>query len=193
MISVSDAIAHLIERRLERPIVSAPLSACLGAVLAMDVKAKLTLPPLAASAMDGYAVRLADVRRAGATLTVIGESPAGHPFKGAVKTGEAVRIFTGGAVPMGADHIVIQENATRDGDILKALFDNDTPRHIRQAGIDFHKGDTLLKAGTQIGPMHTAIAAAANHAELSIYKRPVIALLANGDELRWRACDPQKR
>jgi len=115
MISVSDAIDLLIKHRPERPIQSVPLSDSMGAILAEDIKAKITLPPLAASAMDGYAVRLADVRKAGAKLTIIGESPAGHPFQGEVTQGEAVRIFTGGAVPQGADHIVIQENARKCG------------------------------------------------------------------------------
>ena len=184
MISVSEAITLLLEHRSSRPVITMALANCLGATLAEDIKAKITLPPLAASAMDGYAVKLSDVRKAGVKLTVIGESPAGHPFKGTVNTGEAVRIFTGGAVPKGADHIVIQENAEREDDILTTLFDNETPRHIRQAGIDFAKGDTLLTKGTVIGPMHIAIAAAANHAELPIYKRPIVALIANGDELK---------
>ena len=184
MISVSDAITLLLEHRSSRPVITMALKSCLGAILAKDIKAKITLPPLAASAMDGYAVKLSDVRKAGAKLIVIGESPAGHPFEGTVNAGEAVRIFTGGAVPKGADHIVIQENAEREGNILTTLFDNETPRHIRQAGIDFTKGDTLLTKGTVIGPMHIAIAAAANHAVLPIYKRPVIALIANGDELK---------
>ena len=184
MISVSDATELLTEHHFQRPIVSMPLAKTMGAILAEDIKAKITLPPLAASAMDGYAVKLDDVRKAGAKLTVIGESPAGHPFQGTVNTGEAVRIFTGGAVPNGADHIVIQENAERDGETLTTLFDNDASRHIRRAGIDFKTGDTLLTKGTRIGPMHIAIAAAANHAALPIYKRPIVALIANGDELK---------
>ena len=184
MISVSDAISLLIKHRNDRPIVTTALAECQGAVLAEDITAKVTLPPLAASAMDGYAVKLADVPKAGAKLNIIGEAPAGHPFQGTVNTGEAVRIFTGGAVPKGADHIVIQENATREGDRLTTLFDNDTARHIRKAGIDFSAGDTLLSKGARIGPMHIAIAAAANHASLPIYKRPLIALIANGDELK---------
>ena len=184
MISVSNAITLLTQHRTTRSIVTVPLAKSIGAVLAEDIKAKITLPPLAASAMDGYAVKLADVRKAGTKLTIIGESPAGHPFQGIVDQGEAVRIFTGGAVPKGADHIVIQENAERDGDILTTLFDNDAVRHIRQAGTDFRAGDTLISKGTRIGPMHIAIAAAANHAALPIYKRPVVALIANGDELK---------
>jgi len=192
MISVSEAISLLTQHRPIWPTISVPLAESMKAILAYDIKAKVTLPPLAASAMDGYAVKLADVHQSGAKLTVIGESPAGHPFQGTVKTGEAVRIFTGGAVPEGADHIVIQENAEREGDTLTALFENDSPRHIRQAGIDFNSGDTILKKGTQIGPMHIAIAAAANHAALSIYKRPIVALIANGDELKAPGSDISK-
>ncbi|WP_026941836.1 molybdopterin molybdotransferase MoeA [Hellea balneolensis] len=184
MISVINAIDLLLKHQPKRPVMSVLLADSMGAILAEDINAKITLPPLAASAMDGYAVRLSDARKAGARLKVIGRSPAGHPFQGRVNSGQAVRIFTGGAVPEGADHIVIQENAKREGDTLTTLFDNDAPRHIRKAGIDFKLGDTLITKGTRIGPMNIAIAAAANYADLPIYKRPVIALIANGDELK---------
>lgn len=189
MISVSDAISLLAAHRPKADVIDVPLAESMGAILAQDITALITLPPLDGSAMDGYAVKLADVARAGAKLTVIGEAPAGHPFQGTVHAGEAVRIFTGGAVPKGADHIVIQENAERSGATLTALFDNDAPRHIRQAGIDFKTGDTLITKGTRIGPMHIAIAAAANHAVLPIYKRPLVALIANGDELKAPGSD----
>lgn len=184
MISVQDAISALTQHRAAGADVLTPLSKALGGRLARDVLAKVTLPPRDASAMDGYAVRFSDVGKAGAQLTVIGEAPAGSPFRGAVGQGEAVRIFTGGAVPEGADHIVIQENASRQGDILTTTTTNETRRHIRKAGIDFTKGETLITAGTQLSPAHIALAAAANHDTLPIYKRPVIALIANGDELK---------
>ena len=184
MISVQDAISALTQHRAAGADVLTPLSKALGGRLARDVLAKVTLPPRDASAMDGYAVRFSDVGKAGAQLTVIGEAPAGSPFGGAVGQGEAVRIFTGGAVPEGADHIVIQENASREGDILTTTTTNETRRHIRKAGIDFTKGETLIAAGTQLSPAHIALAAAANHDTLPIYKRPVIALIANGDELK---------
>ena len=184
MISVQDAISALTQHRAAGADVLTPLSTALGGRLARDVLAKVTLPPRDASAMDGYAVRFSDVGKAGAQLTVIGEAPAGSPFGGAVGQGEAVRIFTGGAVPEGADHIVIQENASREGDILTTTTTNETRRHIRKAGIDFTKGETLIAAGTQLSPAHIALAAAANHDTLPIYKRPVIALIANGDELK---------
>ena len=184
MISVQDAISALTQHRAAGADVLTPLSKALGGRLARDVLAKVTLPPRDASAMDGYAVRFSDVGKAGAKLTVIGEAPAGSPFGGAVGQGEAVRIFTGGAVPEGADHIVIQENASREGDILTTTTTNETRRHIRKAGIDFTKGETLIAAGTQLSPAHIALAAAANHDTLPIYKRPLIALIANGDELK---------
>ena len=184
MISVQDAISALTQHRAAGADVLTPLSKALGGRLARDVLAKVTLPPRDASAMDGYAVRFSDVGKAGAQLTVIGEAPAGSPFGGAVGQGEAVRIFTGGAVPEGADHIVIQENASREGDILTTTTTNETRRHIRKAGIDFTKGETLITAGTQLSPAHIALAAAANHDTLPIYKRPLIALIANGDELK---------
>ena len=184
MISVQDAISALTQHRAAGADVLTPLSKALGGRLARDVLTKVTLPPRDASAMDGYAVRFSDVGKAGAQLTVIGEAPAGSPFGGAVGQGEAVRIFTGGAVPEGADHIVIQENASREGDILTTITTNETRRHIRKAGIDFTKGETLIAAGTQLSPAHIALAAAANHDTLPIYKRPVIALIANGDELK---------
>ena len=184
MISVQDAISALTQHRAAGADVLTPLSKALGGRLARDVLAKVTLPPRDASAMDGYAVRFSDVGKAGAQLTVIGEAPAGSPFGGAVGQGEAVRIFTGGAVPEGADHIVIQENASREGDILTTTTTNETRRHIRKAGIDFTKGETLIAAGTQLSPAHIALAAAANHDTLPIYKRPLIALIANGDELK---------
>ena len=184
MISVQDAISALTQHRAAGADVLTPLSKALGGRLARDVLAKVTLPPRDASAMDGYAVRFSDVGKAGAQLTVIGEAPAGSPFGDAVGQGEAVRIFTGGAVPEGADHIVIQENASREGDILTTTTTNETRRHIRKAGIDFTKGETLIAAGTQLSPAHIALAAAANHDTLPIYKRPVIALIPNGDELK---------
>ena len=110
-----------------------------GRVLAADVAARRTQPPANVSAMDGYAVRAADVAQAPARLKLIGEVAAGHPFDGTVGAGEAARIFTGGARP-GADTIVIQENTTRDGDAV-VVRAGSQGRHIRRAGLDFTQGD----------------------------------------------------
>jgi molybdopterin molybdotransferase len=134
--------------------------------------------------MDGYAVRLADVIASGAILKIIGEAPAGTPFKGTVSSGEAVRIFTGGNVPSGADHIIIQEDTTHIHDHVTCNESYDTPAYIRAAGMDFKAGDTLVEAGTILGPAQLTIAASANIAELQAYRPLRVGLLANGNELK---------
>lgn len=183
MISYDDALQHIRSVAPLSETETIPLQAGTGRVLADPIVAGLTHPPDAMSAMDGYAVRSADAVL-GATLTVIGESPAGHPFSGSVGPGECVRVFTGSVVPQGADHIVIQEDATRTGDTI-AITDTPTPpRHIRAAGLDFKTGDTLIPAGTRLLPRQLSICAAANHATLNVIRKPRVALLANGDELR---------
>ncbi|MEO0884163.1 MAG: molybdopterin molybdotransferase MoeA [Pseudomonadota bacterium] len=184
LISVDEAIALILEHRPQMPAETVRLDDALGRTLASPVEARLTQPPAPLSAMDGYAVRLADVSEPGAQLTVIGESPAGRPFEGPVSAGEAVRIFTGGYVPEGADHIVIQETASRDGDTITCADAHPTTRHIRAAGRDFSTGDVLIRAGTRLGPAEIAVAAAANHAELTVRQRPKVALITNGNELK---------
>ena len=184
LISVDDAIARIRENAPGLPDETVPLEHALGRVLSEPVLARLTQPPSAVSAMDGYAVRLDDVREAGARLRLVGEAPAGRPWTGTVGFGETVRIFTGGHVPNGADHIVIQEDVDRAGDTITCREASTMSRHIRAAGRDFVTGDILIKQGERIGAAEIAIAAAANHAELTVRKRPVVALLANGDELR---------
>ena len=154
-----------------------------GRVLAQDILAKTTLPPLSASAMDGYAVKLSPEYNIGTKLDLIGVSPAGDPFKGVVKTGQAVRIYTGGAVPEGADHVIMQENV-KAGDGFITLSQPISPStHIRKAGIDFKQGACIAKQGQRLDPYALALIAAANHDKIKVYKRPMIALIANGDEL----------
>jgi molybdopterin molybdotransferase len=121
-----------------------------GRVLAEDLVARRTQPPFDASAMDGYAVRAGDLG-AGARLSVIGTSAAGHGFAGTVGPGQAVRIFTGAPVPDGADTILIQENASRDGDVLVAAGPEPKGRFVRPAGLDFRAGDVVLSAGRRLG------------------------------------------
>lgn len=162
-----------------------------GRVLAEPVLALLTQPPFDASAMDGYAVRAADVSTLPATLRVIGESAAGRGFRGAVAPGEAVRIFTGAPVPAGADAIVIQENVTRAGakgdtpdcDQIAVTGGAPDPDHIRRRGGDFAEGAVLLEAGRRLDARALTLAAAGGHAELVVHRKPVVAILATGDEL----------
>ena len=182
MKTVDEALAAILDGVDALETEEAPLTALSGRILARDVTARMTQPPFAASAMDGYAVRFANAG-AGARLAVIGEAPAGAPFSGAVGEGEAVRIFTGAAVPEGADHIVIQEDAARKGDAITVSAEQAGPRHIRDAGIDFQKGDVLAPAGTRLHELHGAIFAAANVETAPVHRRPNIAFFANGDEL----------
>ncbi|MFZ5932222.1 MAG: gephyrin-like molybdotransferase Glp [Pseudomonadota bacterium] len=154
-----------------------------GRVLAQAVKSNRTQPPFAVSAMDGYAVRAGDVANVPAKLTVIGQAPAGGAFTGTVGPGQAVRIFTGGPVPKGADTIVIQENTQADGNQVTVTQPVTAGRHIRAEGLDFRTGDVMLAAGRRLGARDVALAAAMNVPWLCVRRRPRIALLATGDEL----------
>ncbi len=183
MISVAEARSRIVGRFAPLPAEIVPLSAAAGRVLARDVPARLTQPPVAVSAMDGYAVRAADTQTPGARLRQIGEAPAGRPFGGAVGPGETVRIFTGGPVPDGADAILIQENAERDGDTVIAAGPVPEGRYIRPAGLDFSEGEILLPAGRVLRPRDIGLAAAVNAPWLPVVRKPVVAILATGDEI----------
>jgi molybdopterin molybdotransferase len=127
---------------------------------------------------------------AGARLTVIGEIAAGRPFDRTLSAGEALRIFTGGVVPDGADAIVIQENASRDGNVVIINEAAVLSKHVRAAGIDFSEGDVLLRAGQRLTDRDLSLAAGMNHPELPVRRRPVIAVLATGDELVMPGATP---
>lgn len=160
-----------------------PLAEALGRTLATDLAANRTQPPVAVSAMDGYALRAADVANLPKQLKLIGESAAGHGFVGEIGAGECVRIFTGAPVPNGADAILMQEYVTADGTTITPQKSVPPGDFIRKAGLDFGKGDTLLKGGTRLGPVEIALAAAMDHATLPVLRRPRVAILATGDEL----------
>lgn len=186
MISVDEAW-EIIESHASTPgTETVPLREAVGRTLAEPLVAKVTQPPLTVSAMDGYAVAFSDVQTGDVSLKVIGESPAGRPFNGVVNSGEAVRIFTGGALPAGTDHVVIQENTERVGELVFISEPETGPRHVRPAGLDFKVSDLLLPGGSgiELRPSAIAVAAAANYAELRVYRRPKVALIANGDELK---------
>jgi molybdopterin molybdotransferase len=161
-----------------------PLRAAAGRVLAEAVIAQRDQPPFPASAMDGYAVRLDDAGTPGARLAVVGKSSAGHRYGRALAPGEAVRIFTGAPVPEGADAILIQENATADGE--RHILVTEPPsagRFIRPAGLDFRAGETLIAAGTRLDAGWLTLAASANCPSLPVRRWPRVAILATGDEL----------
>jgi molybdopterin molybdotransferase len=184
LISVEEALARVLaSAKSPLPAESAPVEDALGRALAEDIHALRTQPPFANSAMDGYALIAADTAAGSARLKIIGESAAGRAFEGVVKRGEAVRIFTGAPMPQGADTVLIQENATREGDMLTAKAAEAPRRNVRMAGVDFSDGEPLLAAGRRLSPRDLALAAAANHATLSVRRRPRVAILATGDEL----------
>ena len=160
-----------------------PLAASAGRTLAEPLAARRTQPPFPASAMDGYAVRAADATTT-AQLRVIGMSAAGHRFAGKVGAGEAVRIFTGAPVPPGADAVLIQEDAdVVDAKTIRAKELVSRGKNIREAGLDFRQGEELLAAGAKLGMREVSIAAAMDHATVAVRRRPVVAIIATGDEL----------
>jgi molybdopterin molybdotransferase len=159
------------------------IGAAHGRILAEPIRARDHQPPFDASAMDGYAVRGADVARLPARLAVMGEAAAGHPFTGTVGPGEAARIFTGAPLPTGADAIVIQENTRRDGNLVHVVEGKPDPEHVRTKGMDFAPGRVLVEAGQRLSPRLLTLAAAAGAGEVSVRRRPKVAVLATGDEL----------
>ncbi len=184
LLSVADALARVLDGVEPLPLEDAPLTQADGRVLAGDVAARRTQPPADLSAMDGYAVRSADVASVPVTLKVTGEVAAGHPFDGQVGAGEAARIFTGGVVPPGADTIVIQENTQRDGGRVVVNRPEKPGRHIRVAGLDFKEGQVLLPRGKRLTDRDLMLAAAMSHPAVPVHRRPRIAVLGTGDELK---------
>jgi molybdopterin molybdotransferase len=182
MISVEEARGRILDTLQPTPAEVVALAQAWNRVTAVDVVARLTQPPSDVSAMDGYALRASD-GALGAALTVIGAAPAGHPFDGRVGSGEAVRLFTGSVVPAGADTILLQEDATRDGNSVRVNEAVAAGRHIRRAGQDFAAGDVVVPAGRRITARDVGLAAAANHPWLTVHRRPHVAILATGDEI----------
>lgn len=181
MITVDTALAHLMA--LTSPLASeeVPLIEAAGRILAQDVTAKRDQPPFAASAMDGYAMRADEVEQH-SILKVIGESAAGHGFDGHIKPGQAVRIFTGAPVPEGADFVVIQEDITRNGDLITIANAPSDNSNIRALGNDFTKGDAI-SAPRALTPSDVALLASMNIASVPVIRRPEVALISTGDEL----------
>jgi molybdopterin molybdotransferase len=184
MASVGQALALIAEhgRARQLGLETISLAAAEGRRLAEPVVALVSQPPADVSAMDGYAVRHADMK-VNAALKVTGESKAGTPFPGAVNPGEAVRIFTGAHIPKGADHILIQEDTRRDGDIVTVTAEQPRPENIRRAGLDFARGKELVPAGHVMTEGAISLAAAGNAAKVVVRKAPRVGVLANGDEL----------
>lgn len=191
LLPVSEALDRLLDGAGPEEHEVIALRDAAGRVLARPVTAQRTQPPFDAAAMDGYAVRSQDVGHAPVTLQVIGEAQAGRRFSGVIGPGQAVRIFTGAPLPDGADSVVIQE-ITRKLEHHRVEISEPaaTRRHIRPKGLDFCQGDILLKAGRLLDPAALSLAASANQPELTVFRQPLLAIIATGDELVPLGAEP---
>ncbi|HET6468867.1 MAG TPA: gephyrin-like molybdotransferase Glp [Geminicoccaceae bacterium] len=185
MLAVAEAQARVQGAFGPTPLEWVTLERALGRVLACDLCARRDQPPVAVSAMDGYAVRAADTADGTERLRLVGEVAAGGAAAPAVGPGEAVRIFTGGALPAGADAILIQENAEAGDGLVRCLAATEPGRFVRPAGLDFARGWRGLEAGRTLDPLALGLAAAMGHLWLPVRRQPRIGLLATGDELVW--------
>lgn len=183
LLPIDEALARILNNAEPHGTETLSLSEAGGRVVAEPVQAKLKQPPFDCSAMDGYALMAPQNINYPLEFSIIGESAAGKRFEGQLKQGEAVRIFTGAPMPVGADSIVIQEDTERSGDKLTIRQGLDKGRHIRHAGLDFTPGDTILPSGRELDAPALSLAAASGNAMISVFKQPRIAILATGDEL----------
>ena len=181
MISVNEALDALFALVAPLPSETVPLTDASGRILAKDARAIRDQPPFAASIMDGYAVPVAEVAT-GDTFTVIGEAAAGHAFDGTLSAGQAVRIFTGAPLPDGAKRVVIQEDVCHDANTITIGAEIDSALYIRPSGADFKAGDALT-APRHLTPSDLALLAAMNHPTVEVTRKPVVAIIATGDEL----------
>lgn len=182
LLSLAEAQARLLALAVPLPVERIPVHEALGRYLAEPVTARRTQPPADLSAMDGYALRAADLP---GPWRVIGESACGHPFAGQVGPSEAVRIATGALIPTGADMVLMQEDAHRDGDalLLSGTPPQPTGRHIRRTGFDFRQGATLLAAGERLTPARIALALSGGYGHVAVRRMPQVLVIDSGDEL----------
>lgn len=182
LLSVDDALSRILSAVQPLGTQRVSLADAVGRVLAEPVMAQMDSPPFTASAMDGYAVRAADVND-GAVLTMIGASQAGKRFGGAMGQGECVRIFTGAPLPDGADAVVMQEQTAASGNTITFHTSIAAGVNTRPLGHDFTRGQTLVAPGTLLTPAHIGLIASGNNDHCVVSMTPEIALLATGDEL----------
>ena len=193
LLSLEAALGQLLATASPLPVEQASLADAFGRFLAEAVVARVSQPPADVSAMDGYALRFADLQQ---PLRIVGESAAGRGFAGVVGAGEAVRIFTGAPIPAGADTVAVQEDAVQEDAAADGLvvIARDGPQragaHIRRAGLDFRAGGQVAQRGDRLTPARLGLLAAAGHAMLPVVRRPRVALIATGDELVLPGCVP---
>jgi molybdenum cofactor synthesis domain-containing protein len=182
LIDHAEAVRLMLENTPRLPVIRAPLEDAQELTLAEDLRAKFDSPPFDNSAVDGYAVRSADAE-AGRVFQVVDEAPAGRPAERSVGEGEAIKIFTGGVIPEGADTVVMVENTSgwgKEFELKKAAREG---ANVRSAGEDVRKGEVILHAGTEIGAPEIALAATQGYRELPVYRRPKVVILSTGTEL----------
>ena len=190
MASVDQALAAILVAAVPGKTERVDLADAGGRSLASDVIARRSAPACDVSAMDGYAVRDADLSADWTALRVIGESAAGHGFSGDMDIGTAVRIFTGAPIPSGADRVVVQEDVRRVDGRVFVPAPVVGKRHIRQVGSDFRAGDILVEAGATLSAARLVAAAAADVAEVEVFTRPRVVVVSTGDELRAPGAGP---
>ncbi|HZC19200.1 MAG TPA: gephyrin-like molybdotransferase Glp, partial [Rubrobacteraceae bacterium] len=182
LIDHREAVRLVLENTPRLPVVRVPLTEAQGLALAEDARAKFDSPPFDNSAVDGYALRSVDAR-AGRTFRVVDEAPAGRPAEKSVAEGEAVKIFTGGVIPEGADAVAMIENTSGWGEEFELKKAAPPGNNLRRAGEDVRQGDVILVAGTEIGPPEIALAATQGYGELPVHRRPKVVVLSTGTEL----------
>jgi molybdopterin molybdotransferase len=183
LIDVDVALERILAGAKPLPTEWVELCEVSGRVLAVDVSAKRDQPPFDSSAMDGYAVRQADLQTLPAILDLVGTSAAGHSYKGALRPGNAIRILTGAPVPKSADTVVIQENTEKAGRQIRIMKPTPPGKNIRRTGMDFPKGQLLVPARTKLLPRDIGLLAAGNAAKVKVFRKPRIVLFTTGDEL----------
>jgi molybdopterin molybdotransferase len=180
LVDVDVAAALVLDNTPVLGVERVAIGECVGRVLAADLAAPAALPPFPSSAVDGYAVRAADAGRA---LRVVGESAAGRPFNGTLEAGTATRILTGGVLPDGADAVVMVEDVELDGDVVSVPATTRAGSNFHRPGADVREGEVVIPAGSRLGAAELGLAAALGNAELTVHRRPRVALMSTGDEL----------
>jgi len=182
LIDHPEAISLVLENTPRLPVACVPLVEARELALSEDIRARFDSPPFDNSAVDGYAVRSADAE-VGRIFKVVDEAPAGRPAQKEVGEGEAIKIFTGGVIPRGADTVVMVENTSGWGEEFGLKKAAEADQNLRAAGEDVRKGDLILRAGTEVGAPEIALAATQGYGELSVYRKPEVVILSTGSEL----------
>ncbi len=178
-----EALRLVLENTPRLPVARVPLAEARGLALAEDLEANFDSPPFDNSAVDGYAVRSADAAQAGRTFRVVDEAPAGRPARKGVGEGEAIKIFTGGVIPEGADAVVMVENTSGWGEEFELKKAAERGQNVRERGADVREGEVILRAGAEVGAPEIALAATQGYGELPVYRRPKVVVLSTGTEL----------